>query len=68
MECDYGQNTLIINFFSCSLRELRLDGNDIRSMVSAAFRHVNQLETLSLRDNQGCTHNAQCGTISMKSI
>ena len=37
----------------CSLRELRLDGNEIRSMVSAAFRHVNQLENLSLRDNQG---------------
>ncbi len=35
-----------------SLKEVYLDGNLIRSMISAAFRHITQLEILSLRDNR----------------
>ena len=35
-----------------SLREIFLDDNEIKSMVSAAFRHVTQLETLSLSNNK----------------
>ena len=35
-----------------SLTHLVLDDNLIKSMVSAAFRHIPQLETLSLRQNQ----------------
>ena len=34
-----------------SLTHLVLDDNLIRSMVSAAFRHIPQLETLSLKMN-----------------
>ena len=35
-----------------SLEKIYLDENEIRSLVSAAFRHVSQLEVLSLRNNK----------------
>ena len=35
-----------------SLKEIYLDDNRIKSLVSAAFRHVSQLEILSLRNNE----------------
>ena len=34
-----------------SLKEIYFDDNRIKSLVSAAFRHVTQLEILSLRNN-----------------
>ena len=50
-----GNDTFIVKYiFSTglySLTHLVLDNNLIKSMVSAAFRHIPQLEKLSLRHN-----------------